>query len=446
MDAFISYRRKGGSDIAFIIHEGLYKRRYYAFYDIENIQAGRFDERIYLDIKKSNNFILIVTEGAFERCQEENDWVRLEIQKALELNKLIIPVFVNGATFPPDLPEDIRPAMHYDGVNYQTEKAEDAVSDIIAYLRDENGKPLRLAKNKKISNTYYSDGMSDTEKKRIIKDYEICKPIEQPIFDKLFQKIIDASEHDATLSDIVVFNPAIYEISSTMEKYQSSGITQIYGFLGNQPDTDDANARFGNDTCRFYVGNMEHTDFEDELDMVLSKNHLKGFDFVDLTLILKDCENPLEKLRAIVDRLNENGIVYVRELDDGLVMTYPDEHKYFRKMMEYLKLDRYAGNRDMGRRTFTCMKNAYLEDVHQVNELLTTANMNRKECKKLFDTYFSYVQPELEDLLQEEPDNLEYENAINWLEENYPKMEREFISSESYFVSGFMFFYGINSY
>ena len=45
-----------------------------------------------------------------ERRGAENDYVRIEIELALSMNKLVIPVLVNGATMPnvSDLPESIR--------------------------------------------------------------------------------------------------------------------------------------------------------------------------------------------------------------------------------------------------------------------------------------------------------------------------------------------------
>ena len=69
--------------------------------------------------------------------------------------------------------------------------------------------------------------------------------------------------------------------------------------------------------------------------------------------------------------------------------------------------------------------------------------MNVKKRRMLFDTYFSYLEPEIDDLINEHPDHEQYQNAKNWLKENYSQIEQMVLSPDFLFVSGFMFFYGV---
>lgn len=68
--------------------------------------------------------------------------------------------------------------------------------------------------------------------------------------------------------------------------------------------------------------------------------------------------------------------------------------------------------------------------------------MKMKQRKMLFDTYFSYLEPEIDDLIKEHPDNELYISAKHWLTNNYKTVEQSMISLDSLFISGFMFFYG----
>ena len=227
----------------------------------------------------------------------------------------------------------------------------------------------------------------------------------------------------AERNNLVVFNPAVYEVTSTMDKYmEHPQISHVYGFVCNQAAADEANTMYGKDGHHFYAGNMEDIDFCNKMDILLEENNLNGFDLVDLTLILKDSEKPFERLSSIVERINQN---------------------MFANLIKLLKIDKYAGNRNMGRSVYTYLKRTGATKVRMVNTLLTTANMNAQKRKMLFDTYFSYLEPEIDDLIAQTSDNELYQNAKKWLTENYSQIQQTVMSNEFLFVSGFMFFYGI---
>lgn len=95
-DAFISYRRDNGFLMAQVIHDHLEERGIHCFLDLEELQAGVFDEKIYDAIQDSPNFILILQPNALDRCTDEEDWVAKEIIAATKMNKKIIPVLCEG--------------------------------------------------------------------------------------------------------------------------------------------------------------------------------------------------------------------------------------------------------------------------------------------------------------------------------------------------------------
>ncbi len=437
MDVFISYRREGGLDYSSRLYEKLTTSGYTVFFDLEGLKAGRFDSQIYKRIERSDNFVLILSPHSLDRCEKEDDWVRLEIEKALELKKNIVLIFMQGFQFPNNLPDSLECIKNFQGIwyFYISNGFDTVFSQLLLFLKDSNGNPLVETKTKRTSNTYYETiGLNEDEKKRIIKDYKICKDIESKIFDEMLKD----------KSNITIFNPAIYEITSTMEKYSAfPQISHVYGFLCNQSTADEANAMYDDKRHHFYAGNMEDSDFCDKMDSILASHGIEGFDVVDLTLILKDSDNPFDRLSAIVERLKSGGIIYVRELDDDMVIGYPDSQNKFAHLVKLLKTDKYAGNRNMGRSVFTYLKRTGASKVKMINTLLTTAGMSVKNRRLLFDTYFSYLEPEIDDLIKLNPDNDQYLNAKLWLKENYAQVQQSVLSPDFLFVSGFMFFYGI---
>lgn len=115
---FISYRREGGDVSAKLICESLKRNGYTVFYDFDSINRGRFDSRIFTAIENCTDFVVVLSPGALDNCQKENDWVRWEIRHALEHRKNIIPVLLPGFDFPANLPEDINEVRNYNGVPF----------------------------------------------------------------------------------------------------------------------------------------------------------------------------------------------------------------------------------------------------------------------------------------------------------------------------------------
>jgi hypothetical protein len=139
-DAFVSYRRESGSHIAallkLLLEDGFKKR---VFLDVDELQMGRFDERLLDLIGSTPNFILILSAGCLERCVEKNDWLKREIVHAFEKRRNIIPVLLEGFDFPGGsqlemMPDAMRVLPNLQGVTYSHVHRESAVRRIAEYM------------------------------------------------------------------------------------------------------------------------------------------------------------------------------------------------------------------------------------------------------------------------------------------------------------------------
>ncbi len=120
-DVFISYRRDGGDMTAMHIYQALKERGYNVFYDLEVLRAGKFNEALLEAIDSCQDFVLILSPHALDRCQEEGDWVRREIAEALKKKKNIVPILLNGFRFPESLPREIDEVRFQNGLSATTE-------------------------------------------------------------------------------------------------------------------------------------------------------------------------------------------------------------------------------------------------------------------------------------------------------------------------------------
>lgn len=129
-DIFISYRRVGGFEMAKLLSDALRRKGYRVFMDVEGLKGGKFNEQLYTVMDNCNNVLLICSKDCFARCNDEEDWVRKEIAHALNNKKVIIPVVMDGFTFPSKdkLPEDIRGILEYEAFTPSREMFQESVN------------------------------------------------------------------------------------------------------------------------------------------------------------------------------------------------------------------------------------------------------------------------------------------------------------------------------
>lgn len=106
---FISYRRGTGAALARNIRDGLRKRRFHVFMDVDDLRAGPFDTALYEQIETATDVVVVLTPGSLERCFENpDDWFRLEVAYALKLHKNVVPVLGTDFAWPATrLPDDL---------------------------------------------------------------------------------------------------------------------------------------------------------------------------------------------------------------------------------------------------------------------------------------------------------------------------------------------------
>ena len=115
-DVFISYRREGGDTLSQLLYTRLSMDGYRVFYDVEVMGPGKFNEQILRAIENSAAVIAVLPPNGLDRCKNEGDWVRRELEYAVARGKLLIPVMMKGFAWPADLPEGLKELPYYQGI------------------------------------------------------------------------------------------------------------------------------------------------------------------------------------------------------------------------------------------------------------------------------------------------------------------------------------------
>ena len=133
-NVFISYRRDGGEYTAKILRDRLQELGYATFFDVESLRSGDFNTKLYSVIDECQDFILVLSPGALDRCKNEDDWVRREVEFALERGKNIVPVMLRGFMFPDELPQSLEQLRYKNGIQANTEFFEAFLDKLKSFL------------------------------------------------------------------------------------------------------------------------------------------------------------------------------------------------------------------------------------------------------------------------------------------------------------------------
>lgn len=146
-DVFISYRRQGGAVKAELTKDELAKRGFREsrmFMDTRSLASGNYMKSILDAVERSRNVVVIVTKGCFDGLTEDSPWA-LEIAKAAQLGKTIVPIYFDGITEVKleDLPANIRRLSFENAVFYVHQYADASFDRLAERLSKE---PMKLPK------------------------------------------------------------------------------------------------------------------------------------------------------------------------------------------------------------------------------------------------------------------------------------------------------------
>lgn len=108
---FLSYRR-ANAPWALSIYQNLTATGFDIFFDYKGIGSGDFESVILENIRARAHFLVALTPSALERCANPGDWLRREIEKAMEYRRNIVPLFLEGFDFGASVLNTIQTDLH----------------------------------------------------------------------------------------------------------------------------------------------------------------------------------------------------------------------------------------------------------------------------------------------------------------------------------------------
>lgn len=133
---FISYRRTN-SFMARAVYQSLTAKGFDVFFDFEGINSGDFEQIILGNLRARAHFLVILTPSALERCVEPGDWLRREIETAIDEKRNIVPLFFEGFNFSsPAIAQYMVGKMamlkNYNGLNVPADYFNEAIDRLVS--------------------------------------------------------------------------------------------------------------------------------------------------------------------------------------------------------------------------------------------------------------------------------------------------------------------------
>lgn len=286
-----------------------------------------------------------------------------------------------------------------------------------------NDEEIRLA------NRYY-DVDDLYEKRRLKTEGELLLRFEKEVVDDLLKD----QEHLNGLVTTCMFAKAV------MEKIDLSKFDKLIGLCYNEKAVFEANYDYKSDTVRFFNQDVEDDDFEDKLVAYMKEMGIEKFDFIDISMGFLDWKNPFKVIKTIKKFMAPGCRVYVKDVDDGVVMYYPDEGKLFSKFKTFYPLDPISGFRRSGRRVFSYFKKLHASSIDLVHSGIDVTDMTLEEKEKMFFSYFGFIPNDFKICYNQDPSRKDFKAIIDWCDEYYDTLEETFMGDSFFFNSGYFIY------
>ena len=456
-DVFICYRGDEGGVLASNIYADLClytKNRLKVFFAPRCVPHGdNFKDACLRAAGRVPLVILILSRGFFDKCTDADDIVYGEIKSALanEPTKFL-PILMPDFDFK-DVElsglfdeTEVDRIKHISAIKFTDVYSFSSVDMLIPILRDKiegvaylevadeslsaRGIKGRMHINAAGKENFFS-ARNKTEQDRLVAQQELLMRFDLPVYEKCL-----AGKENLSVLDLGCGNG-----TALMNRLGNRAeVRKIIGVEYDALATEKANEKYGGDRASFYCLDVESEDFKAELARIMSENSVEKFDFVNLLAVMSHFKSPYKVLRSIKPFCKRGAIVFIRNIDDGLNICYPDEESKFAHALSLLSKCETTGYRYSGRELFTLLKRAGYHDIELEKSGLNNVSMDYEERAAFCDVIFKFIEQGILRAAEKHPLDTRISAEKRWYEEHYDELEAAFMSDEFFLNFGFMLY------
>lgn len=457
-NVFLCYRGDEGGVLAANIYSELClytNNKLKLFFAPRCVAHGdNFKDACFETAQKVSLMILLLSKGFFDGCTHPDDIVYGEIKNALSNEKTkFLPIIMPGFDFKDaDLSElfsesEIDRIKHISAIKFTDVYSFSSVDMLVPILKDKvgiidymehlagGGMPEdKLIQRMHISADGKENFFSDenrTERNRLRAQQELLMGFDMPVYDKCL-----AGKSGLNVLDLGCSNG----VALMKRLGDRKEVSRIIGIEYDPIATENANKAYASDRVKFYCADVEAEDFCDRLEEIMEENDIDKFDFVNLLAVMSHFKSPFKVLRNIKKYCSKGATVFIRNIDDGLNIFYPDENKKFARALSLLAKCDTTGYRRSGRELFTLLKRSGYRDITLEKAGLHSVDMDYDKKAAFFDVIFKFIRQGIVRAAEKHPDDAHLHADCAWFTQEYDNMEEEFLSDEFFILFGFLIY------
>ncbi len=439
-DIFICYR--GGSAQSCELGTRIYNTcrsngRYRIFFAPECIGKGENFKTIVPEVMKDVTVVLLLLDhDFFKACRDNDDIVDFELRTAFSNpNILFLPIFINHFDFKDvDLSdlfttEEIERIKHINGIAYTgiyQFSVERDLLQIIDKLYDGGERVSQLSQRSK---QRYYDSVNEDEA-------DFLKLQQQMLYDydtEVYEKLLSGGE------DLAVLDVGCNTGLQTMKRFgHDHRVKTILGI-----DRDASAIAMATDTypaATFACIDAEGASFREDLKTLLARAGVEKLDLITISMVILHLEKPQRLLSILKSFLSPGGRLFIRDIDDGLNLCYPNPNGIFDRLTSICGYCDMLGFRNSGRQIYAYLKDAEYTEITLEKSGFNTCGMSYEEKEALFDIYFGYIPKALKKTIERNPDFLRAQHDLVWVNEVLDTAYEEFMKSNFIFSLGYMIY------
>lgn len=202
-----------------------------------------------------------------------------------------------------------------------------------------------------------------------------------------------------------------------------------------------ANATYGN-TGQYHSYCMDcvSEDFDSSMTAIMEQHNIPGFDFVVCSFALLHVDDPFHCLTNVRKLMRRGGYIFIRDIDDGLSISYPDPNNLVEKFENFSAKLSFTGKRDSGRSIPNMLTRASFKDIQVITEELNTLNKDADFLDVLFNVNFRFILVGLQQSYENDTNNKKAEENYKWGKQAFRELEDLFHEPGYYYRMGSMVF------
>lgn len=428
---FISYAHEDETAVNEIV-KCLEKQGVECWYAPRDVGPRRYAKAICEAIETSRIFLLILSEksAVSEHVLNEVEMAynkRKASNGALSIQTLCLkPLNLDSSEF-----DEI---MYYiRRINFIQAERDNAPYNLANQFINENKSILRItvteSKIKADADSKYFP--SERETKRLEVQNRLLKNFEQDIYNQYLTN---------------VYQPKILDVGCgngmqiTDRVASACGVYTLLGIDRDKAKIDYAREKYGSDNTFFEVCDISNKEFENDLQEISKRYGIEKYDVINISMLLLHIKEKTKLLRILRRMLSEDGIIIIRDIDDGLNFAFPDDENVFERIYKICDENETSGLRRNGRRIYTNLVLAGFRNITLEKEGLSSIGMTYDEKDDFFNMYFKMILGDIKWMREKYPDNWEIKENCEWYEENYDNVYEMFMRDDFVFSLGFQIY------